>query len=283
MRILTLLVLVSHAALAQLQLPEISPDEQIIQRSGYSTIEIRYGRPLARGRKIMGALVPFDRLWRTGSGKCTTISFDTPVKINSTNVPAGIYALLTVPGEKEWTVMLNTDTSKVYGAPEEYEVKNETVRFKVVPKKTDRYYESLTISSDIKKYDAVIFLAWENTTISFEVQTGSHEKAKAHILEQVSLHPRDTDILANAAYYYSMNNEDSSQVLKWLNQALAIREDRWLYHQKIDLLEKMKDYAEARKTAVSAIAFLKKMTPDGDGWIHSVNGIEAQMKRWPSR
>ena len=89
----------------------------MIEQVGYTSVKIRSGRPAARERKIMGELVPYGKLWRTGAGKCSTNAFDTPVEINGKTIPAGVYALVTIPRETEWTVMLNSDTSKIYGDP----------------------------------------------------------------------------------------------------------------------------------------------------------------------
>src|SRR5579872_5554238 len=81
----------------QVQFPNLSPEGRIYQEVGYTHFIIRYGRPAARGRKIMGDLVPFGKLWRTGAGKCSTIRFDQPVKINDQSIGRGNYALLTIP------------------------------------------------------------------------------------------------------------------------------------------------------------------------------------------
>lgn len=66
--ILVFFLLVSSVGYCQIRLPELSPQAQIIENVGYIEITVRYGRPAARGRKIMGELVPYGRLWRTGAG-----------------------------------------------------------------------------------------------------------------------------------------------------------------------------------------------------------------------
>lgn len=279
--LLILLLLSSHLIFAQLHLPELSPRSKIIEDIGYTRFEIQYGRPAARERRIFGGLIPYQKLWRTGAGKSTWLFFSTDVLINGKPVPAGAYAFVTIPGEKEWTVMLNADTSKLYGDPSEYDVAREAVLMTVKPEKTDHFYESLTIYLDSKKYDAEFYLAWENTRIHFPIVTRSHEKAIAEIKSTLKKEPDNVDALGHAANYYSMNNEDPDQIMRWLDKALSIREERWLYHQKIDLLEKMKNYDEARKTATKAIVYLKREKPDNDGWEYSVREFEKKLKNWP--
>src|SRR5690349_9062925 len=107
--LLLALLLVIDLAVAQIPLPEMSPTAYVREEVGYTKIGVRYGRPSARKRKIMGEVVPYNRLWRTGAGPCTTITFDRPVVIANKTIAAGTYAFITTPGEKEWTVFLNSD------------------------------------------------------------------------------------------------------------------------------------------------------------------------------
>ena len=82
-----ILCLVHEFSIAQIQLPELSPEAHPIEQVGYTTIKIRNGRPAARQRKIMGELVPYGKLWRSGAGKCSMIAFDAPVEINGKTIP----------------------------------------------------------------------------------------------------------------------------------------------------------------------------------------------------
>ena len=272
-------MVMSSAVSAQVDFPELSPESILKQTVGHTAFEIRYGRPAARQRKIMGELVPYDRLWRTGAGKGTTISFDRAVIINGKTIPAGIYAFVTIPGKNEWTVLLNSDTSRIYGDPSEYDVANEVVRLSVKPERTHRLYESLLIDIDIIRYDAIVYLSWEHTQIHFAVSTGAHEKTVAEIKDAMKQNPRDPVFLAQASYYYAMNNLDPEQVLQWLDEAILLGGDRWVYHQKVDMLEKLRRYEEARKAASSSIAFLQRTKPVE--WKDEIEIIENKMKSWP--
>jgi hypothetical protein len=92
-----------------------SPHETVTAKVGAATITIEYGRPYVKGRTIFGGLVPFDKVWRTGADEATTFTTDKDVQLGTLLVPAGKYALFTIPGEKEWTVILNK-VSKTWGA-----------------------------------------------------------------------------------------------------------------------------------------------------------------------
>ena len=278
---IVMLALMYEVSIAQIHLPELSPEANMMEKVGYTTIKIRNGRPAARQRKIMGELVPYGKLWRTGSGKCSIIAFDSPVEINGKAIPAGAYALVTIPHETEWKVMLNSDTSKLYGDPSEYDTRTEVITFKVSPRESNRYYESLTMSLDIIRYDAVFFLSWENTQISFPIKTRSYERAVSEIRKSVQQNPDDPERLSQAAYFYFMNNDDNQQILAWLDKALQAGDERWILQQRFDILERMQKYDEAAKAAEQSISFLTRTKPDS--WEEGIQGYKQRMRRWPKR
>ncbi|MEO0735011.1 MAG: DUF2911 domain-containing protein, partial [Bacteroidota bacterium] len=132
MRLLILFILTIFSTCARAQfdkIPSPSPEGILTQVIGNTTLHFRYERPSVRGRKIFGGLVPYGEVWRTGAGNCTTIAFDHSVVLGKQPVPAGKYALLTVPGPAEWTVILNTDTT-LYGAYK-YDPARDVIRFRV--------------------------------------------------------------------------------------------------------------------------------------------------------
>ncbi|HSM52087.1 MAG TPA: DUF2911 domain-containing protein, partial [Thermoanaerobaculia bacterium] len=121
----------ASAALAQLELPRASPKATVMQQVGLTDVTIAYARPGVKGRTIWGDLVPYGQVWRTGANEATTITFSTDVKVAGTAVPAGTYGLFTLPGEKEWTVILNK-AAKQWGAYE-YKPEEDLLRIPVQP------------------------------------------------------------------------------------------------------------------------------------------------------
>ncbi|MBC7874098.1 MAG: DUF2911 domain-containing protein, partial [Ferruginibacter sp.] len=91
--------------------PPPSPEASFTQQLGTGEVKVNYSRPLARGRKILGGLVPFDSLWRTGASGASTIEFTEEMKMGDKTLKAGKYALFTIPGQKEWTIVVNADTT----------------------------------------------------------------------------------------------------------------------------------------------------------------------------
>ncbi|MBT8236820.1 MAG: DUF2911 domain-containing protein, partial [Bacteroidia bacterium] len=90
----------------QMQTPAPSPFSKIEQKVGLTDVTVEYSRPSMKGRTIFGDLVPYDKLWRTGANARTKITFSDDIKFGSTDVKAGSYGLLTIPGMSSWDVIL---------------------------------------------------------------------------------------------------------------------------------------------------------------------------------
>ena len=96
------------AALGQ-QPPAIKASQHgtVTQQVGATTITVDYNRPVARGRDLFGALVPYDRVWCPGADECTTIAVSTDITIEGKTLPAGTYSLWAKPGETKWAMIVN--------------------------------------------------------------------------------------------------------------------------------------------------------------------------------
>jgi len=144
--------------------PAASPACTLKQRVGLTDFEIVYSRPGIKGRTVFGGIVPWGQLWRTGANQATKITFNTPVKFEGTEVPAGTYALFTIPGEKEWTVILNKNASQ-WGSFQ-YDEKADVVRCKVMPVTLAESIETFTIEfNQIRDESAVLNLVWDQTVV----------------------------------------------------------------------------------------------------------------------
>jgi len=90
----------------------LSPPAQATATIAGQTITIDYSSPRMRTRKIYGALVPFDKVWRTGANAATTLTTSGALMIGDLQVPAGKYTLFTLPGEKEWQLIVSKQTGQ---------------------------------------------------------------------------------------------------------------------------------------------------------------------------
>lgn len=212
----------SFSANAQLNFPAPSPEAHFMQQVGFTKITVKYERPLARGRKIMGSLVPYNgELWRTGAGDCSTIKWSEDLTIGGQKVAAGNYSLFSIPNADEWTIVLNRDTT-MHGTGG-YDQAKDVVRFKAKPETTPRFYEAFTIEiQDIVKNNANLYLMWENTAVKIPIQTTADEKIMADIKKKI-MDEKGTRpmLLFQAANYYYENDKDINQALAWIQQATA--------------------------------------------------------------
>ncbi|WP_133272736.1 DUF2911 domain-containing protein [Hymenobacter radiodurans] len=125
---------------------------------------IEYSRPSMKGRKIFGELEPYGKVWRTGANEATTFEAKQAVTINGQALPAGKYALFTIPNEQEWTIIFNK-TANQWGAFK-YDEKQDALRVKVKPTKTAQPVEQFTIKADKA---GTVTMAWENSQVAFKV------------------------------------------------------------------------------------------------------------------
>ncbi len=87
--------------------PPLSPAAVASTTLNGKTLTVYYCTPAMRGRKIMGGLVPYGKIWRTGANTATTIHTEANLRIGGKDVPAGAYSLYTLPSAKAWTLIIN--------------------------------------------------------------------------------------------------------------------------------------------------------------------------------
>ncbi len=160
---LSLALVVALTALtltAQEEKKPLSPPAKAEATVNGKQITIDYSAPSMRGREIMGGLVPYDAVWRTGANAATTLKTEGDLMIGSLHVPAGEYTLFTIPGEKEWTLIVNKQTGQ-WGT--KYDAAQDLGRVKMSVAKTAKPVETLTISVPEKDGKTRLLLSWENT------------------------------------------------------------------------------------------------------------------------
>ena len=159
----------SFAQTNKVEFPAPSPACTLKQRVGLTDIEIVYSRPGVKGRSIFGGLVPYGAVWRTGANNATKLTFSTAVKLNGAEIPAGTYALFTIPGEKEWTIIINKGAAQ-WGAFQ-YDEKADVVRFKATPVQLAETIETFTIEfNGIRDESARLDLIWDKTVVPIKLE-----------------------------------------------------------------------------------------------------------------
>lgn len=141
-----------------------SPPATATATVGGKTITIDYSQPSVKGRKIWGGLVPYGEVWRTGANETTTIDVSADVELEGKKLAKGKYALFTIPGEKEWVIIVNKTIA--WGAYS-YKEADDVLRATVKPAASTAFHEKFTIEVSPA---GVVSLQWENLQVSFTVK-----------------------------------------------------------------------------------------------------------------
>jgi hypothetical protein len=131
--------------------------------------KVTYGRPLKKGRTMLGGTEAYGKVWRTGANESTEIKLYKDVTFGDKKIPAGTYTLYTIPDKDEWTVIFNSklDTWGAY----EYDESKDVARIKVPAGKTESEVEAFTIAFDGgKDGTGTMALAWENTLVKVPIK-----------------------------------------------------------------------------------------------------------------
>jgi hypothetical protein len=161
------LALVSTALVAQQQTPPLSPPAKAEGTVAGKAITVDYSSPRMRGRKIMGELVPYGKVWRTGANAATTLTTESDLMIGSLHVPAGKYTLFTIPGESEWTLIVNKQTGQ-WGT--RYDESQDLGRTAMTVSKLDQPREEMTIAiRPGSGGTGVLAVEWETTSATVPV------------------------------------------------------------------------------------------------------------------
>lgn len=155
------LVLMSFFALAQ---QKASPPATATGKVGDATITINYSSPAVKGRTIWGDLVPYGEVWRAGANEATVFETDKDIKVEGKTLPAGKYSLFAKPGEKEWTIIFNSETGQwgiKRGGVSNRDPANDVLSVNVKPMKSAAMNERLAYVVDGKGF----VLRWENVEV----------------------------------------------------------------------------------------------------------------------
>ncbi len=239
-------------AAPKLEFPAPSPAATLKQRVGITDIQIDYSRPSMKERVIFGGLVPFDKIWRTGANSATKISFSTAVKLGGTPVPAGEYALFTIPGKTEWTVILNKVTGQ-WGSYA-YDEKNDVARCKVTPVTIPTAVETFGIGlADLTQHSATLFLTWEKTRVPVKVEIDTVGLLVPQIDAAMAATEGKKPYFGAAMFYYE-NNLDLKKAAAWIDLGIAEQPEAfWMIYRKGLILAKMGDKAGALAAAQKSL------------------------------
>ena len=141
-----------------------SPRDSVQLVLGGKVLSVNYGRPSARGRKIVGSLIPYNQVWRTGANEVTTFKTESDILLDGVTVPKGTYSLFTLPSKKSWLLIINKETGQ-NGLV--YHPRLDLARVKLQKRELPGYLEQFTISLDKRgSRSGVLRLEWEKSSLS---------------------------------------------------------------------------------------------------------------------
>lgn len=202
------------ATAQDLKIPQPSTTQRIEQDFGLSSVSITYSRPNTRGREIFGKMEPYGLVWRTGANYATKLKLADSITMEGHPLAPGEYALFTIPGANEWTIILNS-TANQWGAYA-YDSTRDVLRFKAPAAKLDKRVETLTIQfANMNVENGDLQIMWDRTLVSIKLETDVDARVMANI-DKAMQGTRKPYYFA-AIYYYN-HNKDMHTALAWMQE-----------------------------------------------------------------
>ena len=252
---------VGFAQTPGLKVPVLSPLSVIEQEVGLTKVKLSYARPSAKGRKVFGDLVPYNEIWRTGANASTQLTFAEDVKIAGNPLKVGTYALYSLPGPNEWTMIIHTNTKHRALSGNVYKQEEDAFRFKVKPTRTPNFVETFTITfTDITSSSTHLTLTWENTEVKFPIEFD----VDARVAEQIATMSAAPGGMSHqnyflAAEYNFHNDKDLKKANEWISSAMEKSPKNARYGLlRARILDKSGKRAEALKVIAEANAWAKE-------------------------
>ncbi|NML39288.1 DUF2911 domain-containing protein [Chitinophaga sp. G-6-1-13] len=270
-----MLLLYAGASVAQgIKMPAPSPGQTVKQDFALSSVELNYSRPVKKGRVIMGDIVPYNKVWRTGANSPTVITFGEDVSFGGKPVKAGKYGLLTIPGAQQWTVILTSSLD--VNSPSLYKQENDVARVQVKPV-AQGAQESFTIGfEDVKESSMNLVISWDKVKVPVAITADIQNKVLGQI-DAAMAAPGDKKPYFQSAVYYLEHNLDINKAKTWIDAAAAQSPDAfWVWHQKAKIYAKANDKNAAKEAALKSIELAK--AAKNDDYVALNNKLLATLK-----
>lgn len=247
------MLLVAQLATAQVKLPSPSPSATVMQTVGVTDLTIKYSRPSLKGRTpFTDAFVPSGKVWRTGANGATAFTSSTDLTVNGQTLPAGTYAILSIPAANEWTLIFNKNT----GVSEQtYKEADDVLRVKLTPSRSGETIETFTIGfNNVTDSTATMDIMWADVKASANLGFNTTALAAAGVDKAVADKPDDGGTLLAAANYNLSKGRNLEQSLGYVDKAIAQKETFRNLWVKAQLLNRLGRTAEALPVAQKALA-----------------------------
>jgi tetratricopeptide (TPR) repeat protein len=260
LRLALLLVLIFFAisvlAQTELGLPDRSQAAMVQQRIGVTDITIRYHRPLVDGRKIWGALVPYEKVWRAGANFNTTFEVSDPISVQGKALAKGIYGLHMIPTADSWTIIFSKAADS-WGSYT-YDQAEDALRVTVKPHASDMQ-EALEYSfGDLQPAAATVAMKWEKLTVPFRILVSDEQTVLPYIRRKLRGFQQYFWGPPNEAAQYCLEKKIAlPEALKWAELSIQAEERFENLATKSDILKAMGKNDEAKKVWQQATELAK--------------------------
>jgi hypothetical protein len=235
-------------AQSDLKMPDASQAGEVKQRVALTDITVNYHRPLVKGRKIWGGLVPYGKVWRAGANENTTIEFSSPVSVEGKPLDKGTYGLHMIPNPDSCTVVFSK-TNTGWGSYS-YDQKDDALRVEVKPRPLAENKEALEYEfEDLKPTSTSVTLKWEKQGIPFTVSVNDTDQTLQNIRAQMKGAGQFAWQAPDQAAQFCLTNKvDLDEALRWANLSIQNEERFENLSTKADILKAMNKQDEAKTT-----------------------------------
>jgi hypothetical protein len=244
----------AFTSFGQVNMPQPSPAQTIKQNFGLGNVEVNYSRPGVKGRKIFGDVVPFDQVWRTGANGATILNFSEPVIIGGVAINAGKYGLLSIPGKKEFTLIITKDLT--VNQPSNYKKENDVVRVTAPVSKLSNVVETLSMQFiNIKSESCELQITWDKLAVSLPITVDIKDRVKADVEKNLA---SDKPNYQTAANFYFEWMKDNNQALTLITKGVEQQKEAfWLFLLKARIEKELGDKVSAKASAEKCVELAK--------------------------
>ena len=263
---------------SQVETPQLSPVCEFKQTVGLTEITFSYSRPSKRDRIVFGNVVPYDKMWRFGANKNSTITISEEIYFGQDTLPKGTYAMFVKPGKESWELNFYSDFSN-WGTPEKWDDTKVVLKLKTPVIVLDTTVETMEMSIDnIGTASATLGISWDQVQVVYPFNLKTQKQVVENI-EKVMAGPSASDYYRSAKYYLN-EGLNPEQALDWINKAVALRGESayWMTRVQAELFAKNGNYSQAIQAAKLSITAATKA-----GNENYVKMNEDSIKQWSKK
>ncbi|MDA0194793.1 MAG: DUF2911 domain-containing protein [Bacteroidetes bacterium] len=210
---------------SQIKAPEASPAATISQTIGFASVTIEYNRPQLKGRDMFAELTREGEVWRTGANMSTRLTTTEEIILEGNKISAGNYSIYSIPGKKQWTVIINKKIQ--WGTV--YNKEDDLLRVTVPTLETSRKVESFNFYfSDVTEESAKLGFSWGKAKVEVKIEA----PVQANVLEQIDEVMADESKATDGDFFTASNfyldkGLDAKKALEWANEFNKRQSDRY--------------------------------------------------------